>query len=914
MDVEQQESRGHKAIDSETEAAAAKIWAVYVSEAEKYDKGLVESWKGDMEGMLIFAGLFSASLTAFLIESYKTLNADSSDATVQLLSQISRQLAASANGSILPVPEPSIYTASTSALVCNALWFLSLGLSLTCALVATLLEQWARDFLHRSEIRSALAIRARMFSFLYYGLKHFNMHAVVDIIPLLLHTSLLFFFAGLVAFLIPVNTGMAIIAAMILFFISAVYCILTFLPLRYLDCPYHTPLSSMFWRILQYTRIAWRRRHGATKANGKPMAAALSKHETMVEAISRQAIHHSDERLARDGRALVWTVKSLSDDSELEPFVEAIPDVLWGPTGRRSGYQEHIWALVVHPEVQLYHRIVKLFYSCDGGLLSWEARTRRAISSCQALWVIATLSHSEPASINSGSPFESPGLLNLSSANLNLSSTNPDIDHFRMSARAMMEWTTFREIQGRVGDLQKYLSAYEERDIQSNRKRDLTLITTFIDQLAQSGEFGLATRIRGIIAAENESQVILTAGRLESLMSAHGFVVKLRYLRVVANLSSLPFRWDETINFMRLPSIHFPDIQADLDFFLPHIVGSQLVKLNTTQDVEWMDSVICELFDSWCPRDPSVTIPSIMIRYLNERSSDGKVPRPLYQTRIIEHLWVAVPQTLANSALQQNLGTLGYTTTDDQLWRALWRLAAYSREYRCPDPSIYQSIIDALQRTGSSQETFLPSLIAMIKNAFLKSLLPSPGSARNERDYDPTLYFTHPVLPIETAVVLPSDPDFLGLAMDDRICEGQIQILAEFLESCVQKPLPYKAVETIQAINIAAPCKPIHETHQLRLTNALRLVSRAEDCMALADEVVQSSIFYVYAEHLHLANPYDPYCAWLDNDSAREVITQAFQAFTGLGSPQAREIIVGLNSRHTTELFIVETIHTEPAG
>jgi hypothetical protein len=27
---------------------------VYVSEADKYDKALVESWKNDMEGMLIF--------------------------------------------------------------------------------------------------------------------------------------------------------------------------------------------------------------------------------------------------------------------------------------------------------------------------------------------------------------------------------------------------------------------------------------------------------------------------------------------------------------------------------------------------------------------------------------------------------------------------------------------------------------------------------------------------------------------------------------------------------------------------------------------------------------------------------------------------------------------------------------------
>ncbi|KAJ7792894.1 hypothetical protein B0H13DRAFT_1479379, partial [Mycena leptocephala] len=79
-----------------------KLWAVYVSEAEKYDRSLVESWKRDMEGMLIFAsvGLFSASLTAFIIESYKTLVPDSGDSTIQLLFQISQQLAAAANGSL----------------------------------------------------------------------------------------------------------------------------------------------------------------------------------------------------------------------------------------------------------------------------------------------------------------------------------------------------------------------------------------------------------------------------------------------------------------------------------------------------------------------------------------------------------------------------------------------------------------------------------------------------------------------------------------------------------------------------------------------------------------------------------------------------------------------------------------------
>jgi len=33
---------------------SSKLWSVYVSEALQYDKALIESWKGDMDGILIF--------------------------------------------------------------------------------------------------------------------------------------------------------------------------------------------------------------------------------------------------------------------------------------------------------------------------------------------------------------------------------------------------------------------------------------------------------------------------------------------------------------------------------------------------------------------------------------------------------------------------------------------------------------------------------------------------------------------------------------------------------------------------------------------------------------------------------------------------------------------------------------------
>ncbi|KAK7013702.1 hypothetical protein R3P38DRAFT_2720430 [Favolaschia claudopus] len=246
------------APDYSHDTAGTKIWSVYVSEAEKYDKALVDSWKSDMEGLLIFAGLFSAILTAFLIESYKTLTPDSGDDTKTLLSQISTQLSGIANGSLVDLPAPESFVPSTSSLVCNLLWFISLGLSLSSALIATLVEQWARDFKYKTEMRSAPVIRARIFSYLYYGLKRFNMHAVVEVIPLFLYASLILFFAGLVAFLVPVNRAVMISVIILLGIVVIAYTTLTVFPLFSRQSPYQTPLSAELWRAIQLIRTIWR--------------------------------------------------------------------------------------------------------------------------------------------------------------------------------------------------------------------------------------------------------------------------------------------------------------------------------------------------------------------------------------------------------------------------------------------------------------------------------------------------------------------------------------------------------------------------------------------------------------------------------------------------------------------------------
>ncbi|KAJ7670016.1 hypothetical protein DFH06DRAFT_1037964, partial [Mycena polygramma] len=163
-------------------------------------------------------------------------------------------------------------------------------------------------------MRSAPVIRARIFSFLYYGLKRFEMHTVVEIIPLLLHTSLLLFFAGLVAFLIPVNKIMATLAGIILGVVVAVYAILTLLPVYHLDCPYRTPLSGIFWHIHQLATSISNRWRSVSEL--RPSLRERRK-ETMVESVFRKATENSKERSTRDTKSLLWTLKSLTDDVEL---------------------------------------------------------------------------------------------------------------------------------------------------------------------------------------------------------------------------------------------------------------------------------------------------------------------------------------------------------------------------------------------------------------------------------------------------------------------------------------------------------------------------------------------------------------------------------------------------------------------
>ncbi|KAH8991296.1 hypothetical protein EDB92DRAFT_690566 [Lactarius akahatsu] len=319
-----------------------QLFSVYLSQADKFDKEQSESWKGDTEGILVFTGLFSATVAAFIIESYKQLQANSSDTTVLLLAQISQQLAALSNGTSISIPStlPSqTFHPSASAVRVNTLWFLSLTLSLTCALLATLMQQWVRRYLQVSQRWYGPYKRARIRTFFAEGVERFGLPRAVEALPALLHASVFLFFAGLVDFLVNINHKVAISLISAVAMGASAYFLCTALPLMYPNSPYQTPLTTLLWVLQQgvflsaldltrrvvrfvYEHTGW----VAWRLYGR-LICLLDDHSRRLA----QGFSRSREAIAlgqpteMDARALEWTLDALDEDHELEQLVVAIP-------------------------------------------------------------------------------------------------------------------------------------------------------------------------------------------------------------------------------------------------------------------------------------------------------------------------------------------------------------------------------------------------------------------------------------------------------------------------------------------------------------------------------------------------------------------------------------------------------------
>jgi hypothetical protein len=181
-------------------------------------------------------GLFSAIVAAFIIEFYKLLSPNSG---IQIVIP-------QANGTYSIIANPPS-PPSTSMIWVNAMWLISLVLSLTSALIATLLQEWARRYVEMPHRLADPKSRARVRSFLFFGTGTYKMRQIVQMGFSLLHLSVYLFFAGLVMAFHTINKNVAIAVEVAVGLFGLAYIALSILPCLDVQCPYRTPMSYILW-------------------------------------------------------------------------------------------------------------------------------------------------------------------------------------------------------------------------------------------------------------------------------------------------------------------------------------------------------------------------------------------------------------------------------------------------------------------------------------------------------------------------------------------------------------------------------------------------------------------------------------------------------------------------------------------
>ena len=210
----------------------------------------------------------------------------------------------------------------------NSLWFLSLAISLTSALFATLVHQWAHRYVTITQpIQCSPPKRARIRAFFADGIDKLHLPWVVEALPILLHLSLSLFLAGLVIFLFNVNqTAFNSVAGWVALF-AGLYACITFMPIFRYDSPFYAPLSSTAWFLYAGTLYGVFSILSFLPGVRDSFRDLKDRYrEWVLGGVEKAAEDTASNRSSIvDCRVLEWTLGTLREDDGTERFFAAIP-------------------------------------------------------------------------------------------------------------------------------------------------------------------------------------------------------------------------------------------------------------------------------------------------------------------------------------------------------------------------------------------------------------------------------------------------------------------------------------------------------------------------------------------------------------------------------------------------------------
>ncbi|KAH9170104.1 hypothetical protein EDB89DRAFT_1356358 [Lactarius sanguifluus] len=308
---------------------ANALWSLYGKVAQTHDKAQFQGLANDMDGVLLFAGLFAAVLTSFLVDGLQNLQPDPAQQSVYyhqqsvaMLAQISQQIASITPQvsvpSTPPPPYPPFHPRATDIRV-NTYWLIALVCSLSAALVATLVQRWVRAYMQVFQRYDHPLKQARFRQFFFEGAK--SMRAMALAAPSLIRISLVLFFFGLSDSLLNVNTTIGVITTILIGCCGSFFLYGMLAPLLNLQSPHLSQFSRpIFFLMQKFKRPNY----------------SLSKRLTSMSIEAYQewlVMDKPDECKHRDVRAIRWLVDSTAGNAEMEPLLLAIPgsfNTEWG--------------------------------------------------------------------------------------------------------------------------------------------------------------------------------------------------------------------------------------------------------------------------------------------------------------------------------------------------------------------------------------------------------------------------------------------------------------------------------------------------------------------------------------------------------------------------------------------------------
>ncbi|KAI0760438.1 hypothetical protein C8Q74DRAFT_1296319 [Fomes fomentarius] len=241
-----------------SEEERLKVWSAAAEAVKIHHDELVARWKEEMDTLLVYAGLISAILTAFNIQSYQMLQPSPTDSTVAVLQQISTQLASFSinptfvNSTHHPQALSDLqppFHASLSAVWINMLWFCSLVFSLAAASIALVVKQW----LHSETVGLSGTSReiARLRQHRLNGLRKWRVGSIVVALPILLQAALGLFLGGIVILLWTLHGIVAAVTSSLVGGLFTFLVTVTVLPVIRWDCSYRSPQASATYTIVR---------------------------------------------------------------------------------------------------------------------------------------------------------------------------------------------------------------------------------------------------------------------------------------------------------------------------------------------------------------------------------------------------------------------------------------------------------------------------------------------------------------------------------------------------------------------------------------------------------------------------------------------------------------------------------------